>query len=122
MAESVKRGGQEGDYPSTGLELIRSMLNNIHHKCVIRGKYKIGFAGYDMLVVIIDRWINEHKGCTAYSLASEPRNSTISSTGLVINGLRYARLIEVTGKGKFSCNVYAPTKLALEAFGIVEAA
>lgn len=96
---------------------IQSLVANLNIEMLVRlifcKNQGISFGGFDLLVIITDRWLNEGKGSTAYWLSKEPKNCSITATSVCLRGLLEKGLVEIGGKGNKQCNIYIPSKTTL---------
>ena len=93
-----------------GIHSLRIVNDNIRLLC---GKYKLQFAGYDVLVRIVDRWTGLGLGSTVYGI-SEGVVSHRTKIQMRVTILLSRGLIEIIGRGYNGCAVYAPSSLALQ--------
>lgn len=109
-----------GDNPTDIKAIVRSLRNEMGVRMRISNKYVLHTGGYDLLLIITDRWVNENIGSTAYALAREPKNCTITATSVGVAKLLYKGLVEVMGYGNKNSKVYGPTIATLVEFGFIK--
>lgn len=102
----------------TLIQGVKSFINGITARKMLRDEYDILNSGFEVLMIISYNWLTENKGSTVYMI-SDGNKDINTSTCYIVKGLLDKGMIEVLGKGNRGKNMYIPTQRVLNDLTVI---
>lgn len=111
-APGVSTHVQDGDYPQPIKRSLLEVKTILYNRGVIMQSLRMQGQALEILVIIAQRWVDEQKSSTVYSLCNGNCNHIMMNYRKVAR-LHAKGLLQVVGVGNHNSKSYAPTSAGL---------